>query len=427
MRHRLRSAINWIDLLWLVFLAGLALLSPIAEIHKQLTLLAIGIFQLLERRLIGRYPRSGPVYSVLIKIGLATLLLGHTGEIGINSSYYPIYYLPVVTAAIYFGPIATLLWTALASLAYCSYLIPLLPLHEYDFTEAGLGELAIRILFFFFAAALVNQFAMENRRQVERYQSLSLTLAQKNRELEQAQAEARRAERLAALGQLSAGLAHEIRNPLGVIKGSAEMLNQKLKDAQPVVGELAGYISTEVNRLNALVARFLDFARPSHLDLRAVSAPALVDRSLEAVRAQLPKASVSVERRYADHLPQILVDEQLCEQVFVNLILNAYEAMNGSNGSGGQLTIAIAPDSAEGRAGVAVEIEDSGPGVPANLREQIFNPFVTSKPNGVGLGLAIVAKILDDHHGSIHLKSDSPRGACFRVFLPAASPERSGD
>jgi C4-dicarboxylate-specific signal transduction histidine kinase len=95
-------------------------------------------------------------------------------------------------------------------------------------------------------------------------------------------------------------------------------------------------------------------------------------------------------------------------------------------GSDGKLTISAGAASSDGRPGAAVEIEDSGPGVRVELREQIFNPFFTSKPNGVGLGLAIVAKILDDHHGSIRLKTDSPKGACFRVFLPAAS-EVSGD
>ena len=109
--------------------------------------------------------------------------------------------------------------------------------------------------------------AVENRRQTQRYQELAETLAETNRRLEQAQAEARRSERLAALGQLSAGLAHEIRNPLGVIKGSAEMLTQKLEESNPLATELAGYISTETNRLSALVTRFLDFARPLHADL----------------------------------------------------------------------------------------------------------------------------------------------------------------
>jgi len=408
------SKIRGIDVLWLVFLGGLALLSPVREIHKQLTLLAIALVQIFEPQLINKLPRRGPSYSVLLKIALSSLLIAHTGgAVSINSSYYPIYYLPVITAAIYFGPVGTLLWTALASAVYCSYLIPVL--QEYELTPAGEVELGIRILFFFFAAILVNQFVMENRRRLKESQELSETLAESNRQLKQAQEEARRSERLAALGQLSAGLAHEIRNPLGVIKGSAEMLSQKVQGVSPLAQELAGYISSEVNRLNALVARFLDFARPSRLQLQPVSAPDLLDRALDSVQAQFPSAGVTVERRYASTLPKILADEQLCEQVFVNLICNAYEAMNGARG---KVTVSVAP-AAETVPGVAVEIQDSGPGVPAELREQIFNPFFTSKENGVGLGLSIVAKIVDDHRGLIRLKSRPGEGACFYVFLPA--------
>jgi len=415
MLDRERSAISWIDFLWLAFLAGLAVLPPRDEIHKQLILLAIGIFQLLEGSLIAWLPRRGRVYNIIIKILLSTLLLAHTGEIGINSSYYPIFYLPVVTAAIYFGPIATLFWTALASLAYCSLLIP--ALEEYELTAEGATELAIRILFFFVAAILVNRFAVENRRQVERYQALSETLEETNRQLRRAEAEARRAERLAALGQLSAGLAHEIRNPLGVIRGSAEMLTQKVAGTNPLASELAGYISTEVNRLNSLVARFLDFARPSHLDLQPLQVSAIVDRALDAVRAQMPATQIVVERRYAGNLPEIRADSQLCEQIFVNLILNAFQAMDGQSG---KLCISIAQETSAGNLGIAVQFEDTGPGVPPDLREQIFNPFFTSKKEGVGLGLAIVAKIVDDHRGWIRLETETSRGARFRVFLPVA-------
>ena len=131
----------------------------------------------------------------------------------------------------------------------------------------------LRILFFFLAAMVVNRFATENKRQTRRYQEVAEQLAKTNRELEHVQAEARRSERLAALGQLSAGLAHEIRNPLGIIKGSAEMLIERLATAEPLAAELAGYISTEVNRLSALVTRFLDFARPLHLELRPARFP----------------------------------------------------------------------------------------------------------------------------------------------------------
>lgn len=417
---------GWLDVLGLVFLAGLAVLPPLTEVHKQLTLLGIGLFQLFEGRVIAWLPARGRFYSVLVKILLATLLLGHTGEVAINSNYWPIYFLPVVTAAIYFGPIATLGWTALTSLAYCFYLIPARA--EYDITSESYGLLGIRILFLFLAAILINRFVTENRRQVARYQSLSETLADSNRQLQRAQAEARRAERLAALGQLSAGLAHEIRNPLGIIKGAAEMLNQKFGPSQPAAGELSTYISTEVNRLNALVSRFLDFARPSRLDLKPVDVRQVVDRALDVARHRYPEAHVSVERNFAADLPSVLADEQMCEQVFANLILNAYEAMLPENGgekavsSPGadqqRITIAISRDSNNGVAGVSTEIQDTGSGVPEELREQIFNPFVSSKKSGVGLGLSIVAKIVDDHHGNIRLLSRPGEGARFRVFLP---------
>src|SRR5271156_2140712 len=103
-----RHAIHWMDVLWLVFLAGLAALPPVTEIHKQLILLAFGVVQLEEGWFVGRVPKRGPAYVVLLKIALASLLIDHTGELSINSSYWPIYFLPVVSAAEYFGSWATL-------------------------------------------------------------------------------------------------------------------------------------------------------------------------------------------------------------------------------------------------------------------------------------------------------------------------------
>jgi signal transduction histidine kinase len=411
-------ALNWMDLLWLLFLGVLAILPPIGEIHKQLTLLAIGIVQLTESWIVRRTPRRGPAYVVLLKIALATLLIDHTGELGINSSYYPVYFLPVVTAAEYFSPLGTLLWTALASAAYCSYLYP--ALQEYEINAESYGLLAIRILFFFLAAMVVNRFVVENRRQIKRYQELAKTLAETNRRLEQVQAEARRSERLAALGQMSAGLAHEIRNPLGVIKGSAEMLQQKLGEGNPLASELAGYISSETNRLGALVTRFLDFARPLHADLVAQKITAVLDRSLQAVTMNQPGSRVRVERDYDSNLRLVPIDEGLCEQAFVNLIQNAYDAMGAD---GGTLRLTVNPAERSGREGVEVRIEDSGPGVPAELREQIFNPFVTTKKTGVGLGLSIVSRIVDVHHGTIRIENreHSQHGARFVLFFPAAT------
>ena len=398
----------------MLFIAGLAFLPPLDELHKQLILVAFAGFQLLEGALVARLPREGPTIAVSVKILLGTLLLDHTGDIGINSEYYPIYFLPVITAAIYFGPIGTLLWSAMASLAYCSFLIPALV--QYELTPEAEGLLSLRILFFFLVGILVNRFVVENRRQVARYQTLSETLEQTNRQLQRAEADARRSERLAALGQMSAGLAHEIRNPLGVIKGSAEMLVQKLKNAEPLSSELAGYIFSEVNRLNALVARFLDFARPSNLELKPAQVSGVLDRALESVQTQTPGAKVRVERYYAN-VPNIQVDDQLCERIFVNLIQNAFQAMESSaDGREHVLRLSVAPESG----GVKVTVEDNGPGVPPELREQVFNPFYTSKKDGVGLGLAIVAKFVDAHRGRITLEANQPHGARFRIFLPSS-------
>src|SRR6267378_3347159 len=421
MNESKRFPINWMDILWLLFLAGLAALPPVLEIHKQLTLLAIGVVQFSEGWLLARSPKRGAAYIVLLKIALATVLIDHTGEVGINSSYYPIFYLPIVTAAEYFSPWATLCWTALASAAYCSYLYP--ALQEYDIKAEGYNELAIRILFFFLAAMVVNRFVVENRRQTKRYQELAEALADTNRKLEQAQAEARRSERLAALGQLSAGLAHEIRNPLGVIKGSAEMLNQKLQESNPLASELAGYISTEVNRLSALVSRFLDFARPLHTELTPQDITPVLDRSLQLVATMWKGGPVAVERHYQEDLPTVPLDESLCEQAFVNIIQNAYDAMGSE---GGRLSVAAEISRSLGRDGIEVRLCDSGPGVPEDLREQIFNPFVTTKKTGVGLGLSIVSKIIDGHQGWIKVEGGrSPdntqsHGACFVMFFPLA-------
>jgi nitrogen-specific signal transduction histidine kinase len=216
---------------------------------------------------------------------------------------------------------------------------------------------------------------------------------------------------------LSAGLAHEIRNPLGVIKGSAEMLTQKLGESNPLATELAGYISTETNRLSALVTRFLDFARPMHTELAAGDVTAVMERALNTVALVRKDAPVRVEKEYEANLPTVPLDESLAEQAFVNIVQNAYDAM-GENGGTVRILLARAR---VGRDGIEVRVEDSGPGVPADLREQIFNPFVTTKKTGVGLGLSIVSKIMDGHHGSIRVENTAgSTGARFVMFFPKA-------
>jgi two-component system, NtrC family, sensor histidine kinase HydH len=411
-----RIAIPWVDIVWLIILAGLAALPPVVEPHKQIILVGIGLFQIFENKILKTLPdRQRNAISVLVKTALATLLVWHTSVDGlsIESDYYPIYYLPIISAATLYSGFATMLWTLLSCALYWSFLIP--ALQHYRFTAETGAQLTIRCMFFFLVAVVVNRFVTESRGHALRYQVTAETLADTNRQLVQAQAEARRSERLAALGQLSAGLAHEIRNPLSVIRGSAEILNQRLQPGEPLTAELAGYISSEVERLNHLVGRFLDFARPLEIKPEIQPITPIIDRALKSVQDQRPDANVTVERHDAPDLPPLPLDDELAERVFTNLFANAYDAMT----EGGLLRITTRLAHFDGKQGVEIEVEDTGPGIPAEQREHIFNPFFTTKKTGLGLGLSMVSKIVDDHHGWTRLVSEPGEGARFRLFFPA--------
>ncbi|MGH9453605.1 MAG: DUF4118 domain-containing protein, partial [Terriglobia bacterium] len=176
----------WLDLLWLVFLAGLAVLPPLFEWHKQVILLTIGLFQIFERRIMAGIPTGRRnALGILLKVGLCSLLLEHTGIPAIDSSYYPIYYVPIVSAAMIYGGWGTLFWTVMTGLAYCSFLIPAVQLFRLE--PDSISELAIRNMFFFLIAVVVNRIVSEFRRQTNRYRLLAEQLAETNRKLEQAQ------------------------------------------------------------------------------------------------------------------------------------------------------------------------------------------------------------------------------------------------
>ncbi len=151
-------------------------------------------------------------------------------------------------------------------------------------------------------------------------------LAEANKQLREAEAQVRRTERLAALGQLSAGLAHEIRNPLSTIKGSAEMLLKNVDANGAVAHELAGFISSEVDRTNALVTRFLDFARPLALRLEKTEIAEVIDEAVAEVEKHTPPLDVSIYKNYSPDIPPFLLDRQLIERVLYNLLLNAAQA-----------------------------------------------------------------------------------------------------
>ena len=186
------------------------------------------------------------------------MLIGWTD--GIASRYFWILVLPVISAATTMGIVGTAISTTLACAAFLSFIFRLAPDQEID--PAEIPEVILRVLFLPVVGYLTHQLAEANHAAALKYQAAAEQLAEANRHLQEAEAAVRRSDRLAALGQLSAGLAHELRNPLGTIKASAEMLGKNLAPGNEVAREMAGFISTEVDRTNSLVTRFLDFARP---------------------------------------------------------------------------------------------------------------------------------------------------------------------
>ncbi len=230
-------------------------------------------------------------------------------------------------------------------------------------------------------------------------------------EIEELEQRVERSERLAGLGQMAAGIAHEVRNPLGSIKGLAQYFSRKFAD-EPDEKKYAEAIINETDRLNRVVSELLDFARPHEPDWRECTITAILDHALRLVQADLTARSIRVERSGEEQVPGLQADPDLLAQAFMNLFLNAAEAME----DGGVLTIQCSV--AEQGEALIIAVEDNGKGIPQHALGDIFNPFFTLKKSGTGLGLALVHRIVDNHGGSIDVSSVEGRGTRFIIKLP---------
>lgn len=223
-----------------------------------------------------------------------------------------------------------------------------------------------------------------------------------------------RSEKLAVVGSLAAGLAHEIGTPLNVISATAEylMLDGAPAERERRLREIVG----ETDRISRLVRELLTFARGSAPGRAPVDARAAVERVLSLLALAAEKKRVRVEADLPDGLPPVLADPDGLHQVLVNLLVNAVSAV----AEGGRVGVRARPGG-DGGAQVALEVHDDGPGVPEALRERIFDPFFTTRPDGTGLGLAVCARIVAAHGGDIRVGQGPLGGACFTVQLPAAT------
>lgn len=395
------------DFVWLFLFSTLAYVSGDRHPLEIPILVALAALQVLEPKVPYFSTSHGKLVSIFLKLAISYVLIGITG--GLTSSYYLILLLPLVSAATTLGQLGSAFFTLLCCGAYLSFILYIDPT-EYQLDPDVQRELILRLVIFAATGFLTNTLAAANREQSLQFKSLAEQLAAANRSLSEAEAAMRRSERLAALGQLSAGLAHELRNPLGTIKASAEMLAGTLTHENEVAHEVAGFISTEVDRTNLLVTRFLEFARPLQLRLSPVDLAGVLDSAVEHLERNSPRYDVAVFKNYAPEIGQLPLDADLMERVFFNLLLNAAQATP----AGGAITIKtrVAGDTAE------IAVIDRGSGIEPKYLESIFNPFFTTKPEGVGLGLAIVSKIVDEHGGKMTVESEPNKGSIFRVYLP---------
>jgi signal transduction histidine kinase len=400
------------DFAWLLLYGALAFFGPERTPEAMALLACFAVLQVVESRIPFFSTERGNLVSIGLKLALAYVLIGFTG--GVASSYYFILLVPVVSATTTLNSRGAIAFTLAGCAAYLSFLA-FIDWRRQFIPVDQMKELLLRIALLPVVGLLAHQLAGATRERASGFQAMAEELAEANRHLQDAEAAVRRADRLAALGQLTAGLAHELRNPMTTIRSSAEVLGRSIPQTDEVARELAGYIVAEVDRANSLISRFLDFARPTNVRLAPADLTAVIDRAIALVHREAAYADTPIYTNYSPDAGLAHVDAELMERVVFNLVLNAVQA----SPPGGAVTVKLrsAGQNAE------ISVIDRGHGVDPKKVESIFNPFVTTKPGGVGLGLAIVSKIVDEHGGKIVVESGNGEGSVFRVYIPVRPRE----
>ncbi len=334
--------------------------------------------------------------------------------------YCRLYYLPIVLAGLWFclrGGVATAL---LVSVIFAPHVFfkwgpsEVIPLEHYL-------EIALFNLTGFLTGFLSSRINFQSMRAEKNMQQLAESFTQLKEQanlIVEIEDQLRQADRLTALGELSAGMAHEIRNPLGSIRGTAEILRDALPDDNRYT-EFSQILIKEVDRLNRVVEDFLNFARPTTNQQHDFKPNEILHEVLQLCHQQVTKDRIQIHWQETS-LPTAVGDASQFKQVFLNLILNALQAMP----AGGELWIDTQINEQQQ---IVLTFRDSGPGIPPDDLDRIFNPFFTTKANGTGLGLAITYRIIQNHCGNISVRNSPTGGAEFTIILkPADYPCRDG-
>jgi two-component system, NtrC family, sensor histidine kinase HydH len=338
--------------------------------------------------------------------------------------YRRLYYLPIIFAGFWFGLRGGLGTGVVVSLVFLPHV-----LFQWGETPLTNAEQFLEMILYVTVGGVTGLLSQKEARRREEVSAANRQLKEQSVALVKAEELLRRADRLAALGELSASMAHEIRNPLGSIKGTAEIFRDGLGPDHKL-HEFAQILVKETDRLDAIVSRGLEVARPAPTDPGRADAAAVLADLLRLTSTLARRAGVQVVNRVAGDLPAVAIPADALRQVLLNLVLNAIQAL----ARGGQVTVAATsgapqrlrrPDSPGAPRVVQLSVADDGPGVPPEARAHLFDPFFTTKPGGTGLGLAICQRIVQGYRGAIDYEPGTPGGARFIMELPVAAEAAS--
>lgn len=343
---------------------------------------------------------------------LTTLQMQHAHDI-----YRRLYYVPIVLGGLWFTLRGGLIAAIAASLLFLPHVV-----FQWGHHPVAQPEQYLEIMLYNIIGGLTGFLSGREREQkyahqlaAQRLEESYRTLSTQADQILEIEEQLRRADRLSTLGELSAELAHEIRNPLGSIRGTAEILKDDVRPDDPR-HEFAEILIKEVDRLNRVLEDFLRFARQAPLERGRFDLNAVVREVLDLSRRQAERSRVEVLVNLAE-LPQLTGDGGQIRQALLNLVLNALQVMP----AGGRLTVTTRLTDALAEVAVA----DTGPGIPDGEQERIFKTFVTTRPDGTGLGLPISQRIVASHGGRIAVASVPGAGATFTVTLPLPTEERT--
>jgi len=354
--------------------------------------------------------RNAPLQVTLIGASILLVTALHLStpldRIALHEIYQRIYYIPILTAAVLFGLRGGLSAALFASFAYLPHIF--LQWHQHN-SDYALNQYA-EIVIFNLVGVVTGIVGDGSRRARATAERTAAELQKAYSDLRQTFEQLLRADRLTSLGELSSAVVHEVRNPLGSIKGAVEIM----EDALPVDSpqrEFADIAKREVERLDRLVGEFLRFARPPKPAVAVADINEVVHSVAMLTNQQAVVQHVRVETELAPQLPPVKIDAEQIKQVLLNLTINALQAMP----QGGR--VVLRTRLGNDKRFVAIEVEDEGEGVDPAIAARIFDPFFTTKEKGVGLGLSIAYKIVAQHGGTLTVKNGE-RGAIFRLALP---------